>query len=120
LPLPGGRPRAAAYRLSGQGAFETVFRTGRRIDGRYLQLVVAPASPGIGRIGYVIGRKVLARAVDRNRVRRKLREVLRALRPAVTAYDIIVRLKRVANRSEQDAAVAEAARLLAGLLRDPS
>ena len=112
--------RAAAYRLSGQGAFETVFRTGRRIDGRYLQLVVAPASAGLGRTGYVIGRKVLARAVDRNRVRRKLREVFRALRPAIAAYDVIVRVKRIANRAEQDAAVAEGARLLAGVVQHAS
>jgi ribonuclease P protein component len=85
---------------------------GRRIDGRHLQLIVAPATAGLGRTGYVIGRKVMARAVDRNRVRRKLREVFRALRPAVNAYDVIVRVKRVTNRSEQDAAVAEAVRLL--------
>lgn len=116
MPTAGGRLRAAAYRLTGQGAFEAVFSQGRRIDGRYLQLVAAPARAGRGRTGYVIGRKVLARAVDRNRLRRRLREVLRALRPALAAYDVIVRVKRATNRVEQDAAVAEAARLLDSLV----
>lgn len=81
------------------------------MEGAYLQLIVAPAA-GIGRTGFVIGRKTLARAVDRNRIRRKLREVLRARRTALRGYDIIVRVKRAANRTEQDAATAEACRLL--------
>jgi ribonuclease P protein component len=84
------------------------------VEGSYLQLIVAPAA-GIGRTGFVIGRKTLARAVDRNRIRRKLREVLRARRTALRGYDIIVRVKRAANRAEQDAATAEAGRLLASL-----
>ena len=88
-----------------------MFRNGRRVEGLYLQLIVAPAA-GVGRTGFVIGRKTLARAVDRNRIRRKLREVIRALRPALGGYDIIVRVKRAGNRAEQDAAAAEARRLL--------
>ena len=88
-----------------------MFRTGRRVEGAYLQLIVAPAA-GVGRTGFVIGRKTLARAVDRNRIRRKLREVLRAQRTTLRAYDIIVRVKRAASRAEQDAATAEARRLL--------
>lgn len=91
-----------------------MFRTGRRVEGLYLQLIVAPAA-GSGRTGFVIGRKTLARAVDRNRIRRKLREVTRALRPALGGYDIVVRVKRAENRAEQDAAAAEAYRLLATL-----
>lgn len=91
-----------------------MFRIGRRVEGSYLQLIVAPTT-GAGRVGFVIGRKTLARAVDRNRIRRKLRELLRAQRPALRAYDIIVRVKRAANRTEQDAATAEARELLATL-----
>ena len=56
------------------------------------------------------------RAVDRNRIRRKLREVIRAMRPALTEFDLIVRVKRAANRNEQDAAVREAQELLIALV----
>ncbi len=111
--------RARAYRLTGQGAFEAVFRAGRRTEGRFLQLVAAPAATRPGRTGYVISRKTLPRAVDRNRLRRKLRELVRALRPAVADFDIILRVKRCANRVEQDAATAEAQRLLSALLAAP-
>ena len=55
------------------------------------------------------------RAVDRNRIRRKLREVVRALRPALASYDVILRVKRARTRAEQDAAAHEAQRLLAVL-----
>ncbi len=92
-----------------------MFRTGRRVEGVYLQLVVAPAATPCGRTGYVIARKVLARAVDRNRIRRKLREVVRAQRAALAAFDVIVRVKRAGSRAEQDAAAQEAQRMLAAL-----
>ena len=81
-----------------------------------MQLVAAPASSPPGRTGYVIGRKVSVRAVDRNRIRRKLREVIRAMRPALAGFDLIVRVKRAANRVEQDAAVREAQELLGALV----
>ena len=62
-----------------------MFRAGRRVDGAYVQLIVAPTAAARGRTGYVIARKVLARAVDRNRIRRKLREIVRAHRAALAA-----------------------------------
>lgn len=89
-----------------------MFRAGRRVDGAYVQIIVAPTAAARGRTGYVIARKVLARAVDRNRIRRKLREVVRTHRAALAAFDVIIRVKRAANRSEQDAAAAEAQRLV--------
>ena len=90
-----------------------MFRTGRRVEGVHLQLVVAPAATDRGRIGFVIARKVLPRAVDRNRIRRKLREVVRAHRAALAPYDVIVRVRRAADRGEQDAAAHEALQLIA-------
>jgi ribonuclease P protein component len=97
------------------GAFEEVFRTGRRSEGEFLQLVSVPAARSCGRVGFVIGSKTLPRAVDRNRVRRMLRVVLREERPAIGRLDLIVRVKRPAPRSEFARIVAEARRMLAAL-----
>jgi ribonuclease P protein component len=102
-------------RLTGHGAFESVLRHGRRIEGLYLQLIVAPAPATGGRIGYIIGRKVAPRAVDRNRMRRKLREAVRARADAIREHDVVLRVTRAGNRAEQDAAALEAARLLTEL-----
>jgi len=99
--------------LTGAGAFETVFRRGLRRDGDYVQLISVTAAHACGRAGFVIGRKALPLAVDRNRVRRMLRVVLRQAQPAIAGLDVIVRLKRGAPRAEFPLIVAEAARLLA-------
>ena len=108
-------PGSRRFRLTGPGAFETLFRSGRRREGAYLQIVSVAAARECGRAGFVIGRKALPLAVDRNRVRRMLRVVLRNARPAIDGYDVIVRLKRGAPRALFPAIVAEAARLLATL-----
>ncbi|MGE5668760.1 MAG: ribonuclease P protein component [Betaproteobacteria bacterium] len=105
--------------MRGIGAFETVFRSGRRHDAQYLQLIAAPAAQSPGRVGYVIGRKAMPRAVDRNRLRRGLRELIRATRPALEAFDVILRVKRSVARTEIDLVLDEARRLLTRL-REPA
>lgn len=86
------------------------------MEGQYLQIIVAPAPAEGGRSGFIIGRKVSTRAVDRNRIRRKLREVLRTLPATADCYDLVLRVVRGRTRDEQDAATAEAVQLLARLV----
>jgi ribonuclease P protein component len=75
-----------------------------------------PAQGVPGRVGYVIGKKALPNAVDRNRVRRVLRVAVARARPAAEAFDVILRLKRGCARHETPAVAAEAAGLLAALI----
>lgn len=86
------------------------------MEGQYLQIIVAPAPATGGRSGFIIGRKVSPRAVDRNRIRRKLREVLRTLPASADGYDLVLRVVRGRTRDEQDAVAREAAQLLARLV----
>lgn len=58
----------------------------------------------------------MPRAVDRNRLRRRLREIVRAARPALDAYDVIVRVRSAVAPAEVAGAVAEGARLVQRLL----
>lgn len=58
---------------------------------------------------------MMRRAVDRNRLRRRLRERVRAARPALEAFDIILRVKRSVGRADVAAAAVESQRLLARL-----
>ena len=104
------------YRLTGTGAFEAVFRAGRRREGQFLQMICAAATRDVGRIGIVLGRKALPLAVDRNRVRRLLRVRLEAARPAIERYDLVLRLKKRAARAEIPLIAAEAERLLAAIV----
>ena len=114
-PAPAARIRCSAYRLRGAGAFEKLFKLGVRHDAHFLQLIAAPAAQHPGRVGYVIGRKMMMRAVDRNRLRRRLREHVRAARPAVEGFDIILRVRERVRREDIPQAVAESRELLARL-----
>ena len=81
-----------------------------------MQLLSARAAHRPGRLGLVVPKKALPLAVDRNRVRRMLREALRAARPAILDYDVILRLKRACPRTEFRRVAADASRLVAALL----
>ena len=72
--LPGARPRPGRMRLSRSADFDRVFRQGRSHAGREFVLYVFPRGEGDDpRLGLSVSRKV-GGAVERNRVKRLLRE----------------------------------------------
>jgi ribonuclease P protein component len=89
-----------------------MFRLGSRVEGRHVQVLTMRAQPGPGRIGYVISRKVMRRAVDRNRLKRRLREFLRTRDPEVGAFDLVIRVKRTVVREAMDEVFREACTLV--------
>ena len=54
----------------------------------------------------------MPRAVDRNRLRRRLRECVGERRPAIERFDIILRVRRGVRRIDIPGAVAESSVLL--------
>ena len=64
----------------------------------------------------MIGKKAMRRAIDRNRLRRRLRESARAARPALEAFDVILRVKNPVTAATVGIAAAEGAALLQRLL----
>ena len=107
-------PKAA--RLTRATEFRRVKDHGRSWGGRFLVLGVLPdaAPPAAGdrsaRIGFITSKRV-GGAVERNRVRRRLREIVRQHRPALRAGCWLVVIAR------HTAAKAASAELAADWLR---
>ena len=99
-------------RLLRRREFDAVFgRPTMRLSVPPLWLAARPSDADAARLGLVVGKKVLRRAVDRNRAKRAIRESFR-LTQGLPPLDIVVRV--VESRS---VAVADADRLFRALQR---
>ncbi len=73
--------------------FSSVFRLKRGQRGQGLDCLTGPNGLDIARLGLIVPKKVLARAVDRNRLKRLVREVFRLHQQGLSGKDVIVRVK---------------------------
>jgi ribonuclease P protein component len=85
---------ARRYRLTKTDEFSSVFGFRRAIRGKLLMLHYQPRPEGNteARLGLVVAKKLLKRAVDRNRVKRVVREQFRLRLAGLPAVDLVVRL----------------------------
>ncbi|HKS92249.1 MAG TPA: ribonuclease P protein component [Tepidiformaceae bacterium] len=77
------------HRLRKGQEFDRTYREGTVFSGPLLVLRVAPNGLGRTRWGFAVGKRISKKAVDRNRVRRRLRELARTLAVA-EGYDVVV------------------------------
>ena len=85
---------ARRYRLTKTDEFSSVFGFRRAIRGKLLMLHYQPRAAGMtdARLGLVVGKKLLKHAVDRNRLKRIVREQFRLRRASLPVMDLVVRL----------------------------
>ena len=67
-----------------------------------MRLIARPNALGVARLGIVVGKRVIKRAVGRNRAKRIIRESFR-LTAGLPAMDIVVRVAEAEPVSRQDA-----------------
>jgi ribonuclease P protein component len=109
-----------ARRLRKGSEFDTVYQKGTVVSGPLLVVRHLPGGDSASRWGFAVGKRVSKKAVERNRLRRQLREAARTL-PIATGHDIVVtaRVRALAApfgalRSELEATLRRA-----GLLESP-
>jgi len=118
-PRRDGRKRG---RLSRSGDFDRAYRDGRSRSNRFLVLYAFPRSPDDGgedvRLGISVGRKV-GGAVERNKVKRAIREAFWALSEKLPErHDfVVVGRSDVSDLVERDGSTGVQASL-AGLLEE--
>ena len=69
------------------------------------------------RLGLVVGKKLLKRSVDRNRLKRILREQFRCMRPDLPSCDFVVRLAVKPGKLDRKLVVSDFVSLLNKLQR---
>ena len=91
-------------RLVCKADFDRVFAENQRARTDFLMVMARPNQVGHPRLGMVIAKRLLARAVDRNRVKRCVRESFRQVLQELPACDFVVRLiaKPIAGEEARD------------------
>jgi ribonuclease P protein component len=90
-PLP--QPRSI-LRLKRPGDFRRIYDVGNKSVGRCMILWVAPSTGPIPKIGVVASKRSIGNAVQRNRAKRRLREVTRLLADLLPAGVDVVLVSR--------------------------
>jgi ribonuclease P protein component len=90
--LSQGFPRQA--RITKTDDFSSVFSLRKRISGRYLVIHYRAGQSAGARLGLVVSRKIAKRSVDRNYMKRVLRELFRRRRSRISPMDLVVRVTK--------------------------
>jgi ribonuclease P protein component len=103
-------PRSS--RLVHRAEYDAVYRDGRRRTGREFAVFLRPNGLKQSRFGWSI-KKALGGAVVRNRIRRRLREILRLHRQEISpGWDLVIHPRSSAATAKFTALEAELLKLL--------
>ncbi len=105
-------PRAA--RLLKHSDFDRVYKLGRRHFSSHMTVFYLRQAEGGARIGFTVGR-VLGGAVERNRIKRRLREAVRQRRSVLQgagAVDVVINPKKSVLTLEFSVLLEEVGRAL--------
>ena len=116
---PGKRARFTGnMRLLRHADFERVYKQGRRHFAANITVFYLPRHRGEGlRVGFTVG-KVLGGAVERNRMKRRLRETVRLHWPGVpVSMDVVINPKKSVLKVEFEQLGSEISRAFAVIQR---
>ena len=102
-------------RLVRKSEFDEVYRAGKRRSSSHFTVFVRASGQPISRFGFSI-KKALGGAVVRNRMRRRMREIVRCHRQEIpSGWDIVIHPKSSVATAPLPALTADLLRLVKGL-----
>jgi ribonuclease P protein component len=94
-------PRAS--RLTGKPEFDAVHRLGQRTSDALFLVITRANDAGCARLGLAVGVKAAGNAVQRNRLKRLVRESFRHRQQDLPPVDVVINARAAAARSGNDA-----------------
>lgn len=88
--MSSARGLGRAERLTDPRAYERVFAEAQRSRDRYFTVLARSGESGAARLGLAVSRRVDKRAVQRNRLKRLIRESFRHNKQRVAGLDLVV------------------------------
>jgi ribonuclease P protein component len=90
---------ARLYRLTQDKDFKRVYAAGQSVNGRRLRLKIVDTDLPHSRVAIVVANAISKRAVERNRIKRLMREAARSLWPRVAVGKDLVLSAQPAAKS---------------------
>jgi ribonuclease P protein component len=106
------------HRFAGRGSFTAALRSPRKLRGPALLLHVAAGRPGESRLGVAITKRLTRSSVDRNRMKRIVREVFRRHGVKTAGLDLVLSPRQPFTSAVESAWIAELQDLLDRAGRD--
>ena len=100
------------HRFARRGSFGSVLRSSRKIRGRFVVIHATSGINHVARLGIALTRRLVPFAVDRNRVKRMVRETFRRHAAKGSGLDCVVTLRERFERSQAGPIAAEVRGLL--------
>lgn len=85
------------FRITENKDFQTILKNGRFVQNRYFLLKYGQNALKSSRFGFIVSVKTLKRAVDRNLIKRRFREIIRLnFNDIKEGYDVVFIIRKQA------------------------
>jgi len=96
----------SSSRLLKPSQYRALFKGGKRVSSRGLTIIVKPNDLPNARLGLTIPKRIVKKAVDRNAIKRRIRESFRLNQHNLQGIDIVVMansgISKLSNRQVSD------------------